>query len=231
VTLPAKIFFELRGVLIDPDRERQVAPLAQARYLAAHFGGSVEAWQAAGYAIAADWDSYYADLDLGGDEGYADFLEGEFRTVRARFHLTNTPEPSARVIREMAAELAYVGAAACNALYPAALEVITHLTAAGHILGIVSNQRTTAIQGALMGSGITHHFTGPLIGVETVEQFVKDANFYRQLNLSPAQSLIVDCDTRALDAAQATGFQTALFRQVEPHPADSTHPMLLTWQL
>jgi hypothetical protein len=61
-----------------------------------------------------------------------------------------------------------------------------------------------------MGSGLLPCFTGPLIGVDTVEQFIKDVTFYRKLNLPAAETLIVDRDRQALEAAREAGFQTAL---------------------
>lgn len=205
------IFFELHGVLIDPEGEREAAALAQAQVLSTRFGTSVEAWLKAGQQIEADWDSYYADLDLGGDEGYRDFLEGEFRTLRARFRLTDTPEPTAAVIRSLADDLAYTGASAARAWFPDIGATVEALHQAGHRLGIVTNRRTAYIRGMLEGGDLAGYFTGPFIGVDTVEQFVKDAMFYRKLTLAAAQCLIVDRDSRSLDAAREAGFQTALF--------------------
>jgi|GEM_PF-707493 len=205
------ILFELHGVLIDAVCEREAAALAQAQVLSTRFGTSVEAWLKAGQQIEADWDSYYADLDLGGDEGYRDFLEGEFRTLRARFRLTDTPEPTAEVIRSLADDLAYAGASAARAWFPDIEATVEALHQAGHRLGIVTNRRTAYIRGMLEGGDLAGYFTGPFIGVDTVEQFVKDAMFYRKLTLAAAQCLIVDRDSRSLDAAREAGFQTALF--------------------
>ncbi len=217
------ILFELRGVLIDPDHERETSALAQAQYLSTRFGTSVEAWLKAGQQIEADWDSYYADLDLGGDEGYRDFLEGEFRTLRARFRLTDTAEPSAEVIRSLADELAYAGGSAARAWFPDIGVTIDGLNRAGNRLGIVTNRRTAYMRGLFTHCPYAGCFTGPFIGVDTVEQFFKDAMFYRKLNLPTAQCLIVDRDSRSLDAAREAGFQTALLWRGDEPPANSSH--------
>jgi len=220
------ILFELRGVLIDPLRERATSSLAQAQYLSTRFGTSVEAWLKAGQQIEGDWDSYYADLDLGGDEGYRDFLEGEFRILRARFRLTDTAEPSAEVIRSLADELAYAEASAARAWFPDIGATIEALHQAGHRLGIVTNRRTAYIRGLFTHCPYTGYFTEPFMGVDTVEQFVKDAMFYRKLNLLAAQCLVVDRDSRSLDAAREAGFQTALLWRSDAAPTNRSHPLI-----
>lgn len=220
------ILFELRGVLIDPVRERATSTLAEAEYLSTRFGTSVEAWLKAAQQIEADWDSYYADLDLGGDEGYRDFLEGEFRTLRARFRLTGTAEPNAEVIRSLADELTYAGASATRAWFPDIGATIEALHRAGNRLGIVTNRRTAYIRGLFTHCPYAGCFTGPFIGVDTVEQFVKDAMFYRKLNLQAAQCLVVDRDTRSLDAAREAGFQTALLWRGDELPANNSHRVM-----
>jgi FMN phosphatase YigB (HAD superfamily) len=223
---PLTLLFELRGVLADPTREQACAPLAQARYLAVHFGGAVEAWLTAGQRIEADWDSYYADLDLGGEQGYHDWLEGEFRTLRARFRLAGIAEPTTERLWSLTREIAQVGGAGCNSLYAEVAPVVDQLRARGYRLGLASNWRLSRCEGLLEAGGLLAAFDGPRFTVDTVEQFLKDETFYRRLALPPAATLIVDADPRALDAARQVGFQTALvWRSPAPPPA-SPHGVL-----
>ena len=67
--------------------------LATAQAMSAHHGGDVDMWQNAYQRIRADWDSYWADLDLNGDQSLEQWREGRWRVVRALFRLTEHEPP------------------------------------------------------------------------------------------------------------------------------------------
>ncbi len=80
-------------VVIDRAALAACQPIAWAEALAAEQGGPVEAWQAAYRQVSADWSSYWADLDLGGDESLAAWREGRWRVIRALARLAGQPCP------------------------------------------------------------------------------------------------------------------------------------------
>ncbi|MBE0689804.1 MAG: hypothetical protein IH587_06745 [Anaerolineae bacterium] len=129
------IFFDLHGTIVNRERNPVHYASGLGAYMAERYGGSVEAWTQANQRIFADWDSYYTDLDLAADDGIAQMWEGEFRTTRALFRLTGTPEPSHDELLALAREH---GERATerggNALYPDAAPVISTLAAAGYVL-------------------------------------------------------------------------------------------------
>jgi hypothetical protein len=58
-------------------------------------------WEEAYQCVRQDWDSYYADLDLGGENGMEHLWEGLYRTTRALFRLTGTDEPHYPELRQL----------------------------------------------------------------------------------------------------------------------------------
>lgn len=68
-------------------------PAALAAALAKQEGGAASDWQAAYERIVADWTSYWADLDIGGDESLAHWREGRWRVMRAHFRLAGRNLP------------------------------------------------------------------------------------------------------------------------------------------
>ncbi|MEO8395909.1 MAG: hypothetical protein ABI700_23135, partial [Chloroflexota bacterium] len=79
------VFFEVPGVLVDRAALRRGYRANLGRIMAERYEGSAVEWCAAYDCILADWDSYYADLNLSGDDGIADMREGQYRTTRALF--------------------------------------------------------------------------------------------------------------------------------------------------
>ncbi len=100
-------------------------------------------------AVVADWDSYYADLNLSGDDGIADMWEGIFRTTRALFRLTGIPEPDKSELIALSRELPGLAAEGSDVLYPEVPEVLAELDDAGLLLGVISHAPTNQIRAVL----------------------------------------------------------------------------------
>lgn len=220
------VFFDLYGTLVDSARMKPCYAAALGRIMAVRFGGVPEAWAAANAQIVADWDSYYADLDLSGDHGIEDMWEGEYRVTRALFRLTGTPEPGQSVITALSRELPELVSASCDALFPEAQSVLGALRERGLMLGIASHALQGQARGVLRAGGVLEYFTAPVWGVDAAEQFDKDANFYRKLALAaraaPSACLVVDDTPAPLRAAREAGMHTVHVRRgqvmVSEHP-------------
>jgi hypothetical protein len=83
--------------LLDRAALRAALPAAWGGALAAGPGGSPDEWASAYRQIQDDWDSYWVDLDLSGDDSLAQWREGRWRVVRGLFRLAgrraDTPLP------------------------------------------------------------------------------------------------------------------------------------------
>lgn len=184
--------------------------------MAERWGGERQRWAAAYQAIRADWDSYYADLDLRGDDGVADLWEGYFRTTRALFRRAGVPEPDHAALIAFARELPGLAARRCPALYPEAIDVVQRLHAEGIRLGVLTYLPGAAARGYLVASGVASCFQAPVLGMDDRGQFDKDyAAALRGFDerLPRAAVLIVENDEAAARAARAGGW---LARSIRP---------------
>lgn len=211
------IFFDLHGTLIDGVALHPCYSQAMGRLLAARYGGDPSDWAQANSRVLDDWDSYYADLDLGGDEGLAHMWEGLYRTTRAMFRLVGIAEPPPAELSALSRELPGQVTRGCDAFYPDARPVLRALHTAGYILGITSHGIVGHTQGLLAGGGMTALFAGPLVGPDNVGRFNKDAAFFRmaaqQAGVAPGACLVVDDDLYAVAGAKAAGMHTAQMRR------------------
>ncbi len=212
------IFFDLHGTLIESARLHPCYSDGIGRVMAARYGSTTEHWSAVHRQIVAEWDVYYADLNLSGDEGLHDMAEGMFRTTRALFRLAQLPEPPPEDIRILAQQLLELAPEACPALYPDVLPVLEQLLAAGYRLGIASHAPSYQARGILRGSQIEHFFTAPIVGPDISEEFEKNAAFYdyaaRLASVSPKNCLVVDDHNKAIQGAHATGMSGILLQRM-----------------
>ncbi|MCA9910766.1 MAG: hypothetical protein KC519_19050 [Anaerolineae bacterium] len=149
------IFFDLHGTIVHRERNPFHYASGLGAFLAERYGGDARVWREANLRILADWDSYYTDLDLGADDSIAQMWEGEFRTTRALFRLTGTPEPAHEELlaltRERGEQATSRGG---DALYPDAAPVIKALAAAGYALGTCSNALSGQVRGSLRAGAV-----------------------------------------------------------------------------
>ncbi len=202
------ILFDIYGTLVDGTRLRPCYAVELGSIMAERYGGSPTAWAQANLRIVADWDSYFADLDFGGDDGVEQMWEGELRLTRALFRLTGTPEPALAEVTTLSRELAYEVRTRCDAFFDDARPVIKKLHAAGYVLGVATHSLTPQARGALAGGGVLDYFTGPLLCPDTVGQYHKDAAFYQVDGLPPQSCMVVDDQLQGILGAQAAGMQT-----------------------
>jgi FMN phosphatase YigB (HAD superfamily) len=211
------IFFDIYGTLADSTRAKLCYATALGQIMASRFGGVPKNWTEANLKIVADWDSYFADLDLSGDHGIEDMWEGEYRVTRALFRLTRTPEPDKIVITALSRELPALASAACDALYPEVGAVMRALHQRGVKLGIASHALEGQARGVLRAGGILDLFSAPIWGIDAAGQFEKDADFYRNLartaRVDPTLCLAVDDQAAPLSAAREAGMQTVHIRR------------------
>lgn len=205
------LFFDLHGVLIDPQRTRHCFRTQLGRYLAERYGGAPEAWTRANQQIEDDWDSYYADLDFGGDDCAEQMWEGEFRTTRAHFRLTRTPEPPHDELIKLSREVLHIIPRRCDTAYPEARAVIDTLAQQGLTLSVTSHALEPQVRSTLDGSSLIQYFTGKIIGTDTMGRFLKDADYYRRaaalLHVDPVQCAVIDDRPEPIEGAKAAGME------------------------
>ncbi|GAB4521079.1 MAG: hypothetical protein OHK0046_32010 [Anaerolineae bacterium] len=213
------VFFDLPDVLIDSHRLRSCVQAAIGTIMAVRYGGQAAAWTQAYTSILNDWDSYSADLDFSGDDGLDQFREALYRTTRALFRLTGTPEPSQSELAVVARDLPGLAALHCQAAQPDANEAVTALYTAGITLGAVGYTFTAHLRGMLYGAGWQEMFQGPIVGADTAGQIEKDAVFYgtvlRLAGIPAAQCAVVS--EKPMPGARAAGMTTILLLR-ESHP-------------
>jgi FMN phosphatase YigB (HAD superfamily) len=208
------IFFDLHGVLVNSARLRDCFALGIGRLMAARYGGQSADWAAAHRKIQADWDSYYADLHLGGDEGLSDLYEGLYRTTRALFRLMNAPEPSQSELSKLSIMLAENAPDGCTeAFYSDVSSSVEKLHRAGYQLGICSYALSNQARTLFKSADLLDYFSGPIMGPDVAERFEKDERFYETAahlaNTSAQQCLVVDDSAHALHNAHAIGMVSA----------------------
>ncbi|MCZ7543861.1 MAG: HAD-IA family hydrolase [Anaerolineae bacterium] len=213
------VFFDLHGVLVDPYIIHERLPAVQGALLAGRYGGDPAAWAAAHRAIRADWDSYWADLDLDGEDGIDAFWEGELRVLRAHFRLTGTPYPPLSELQQLARARRYLVLRQIDAAYPDAAPAVAALAGMGFRLGVVSNAATAHCQGALEGAGLLPYFDGLIVGSDTVQSFSKGPEAYglaaRRAGVSPQACAVFDDNADGVTGARAVDAHVVLVERPE----------------
>ncbi len=206
------IFFDLHGTLVDGIKLHPCYSVVMGRLLAERYGGEPEKWAESNRKIVADWDSYYADLDLGGDDGIAHMYEGFFRTTRAMFRLTHIPEPPKDELIRASRELPGLITRECDGFYPDSTKsVLKRLFDEGYVLGVVSHALIEQARGTLIGGGVYAYFKGAIISPENTGTYNKDVTFLRYApqmsGVAPENCLIVDDRLHTVQAAKSLNMQ------------------------
>jgi FMN phosphatase YigB (HAD superfamily) len=212
------IFFELHDTLIDSQQLGRQQRAAVATRLVERHGGTQEEWLAAYEAIRADWRSYWADLDTSGDDGRADYEEGQWRITRALFRLTGREYPPQDEIHWHVHHLPALAARQCNVLHPDARTCVDQLNNKAYILGLVTGTLSAVAQGLLRGSAVTDQFTGPIVGIDQVGRAGKPIRAYQtaimQAGAEPGACLVVD-NGPGVAGAKAAGMRAVLVQRHE----------------
>ena len=226
------VLFDLHGVLVDPAIVRAQQPAAQGAFLAERYGGEPAEWVDAYRAIRADWESYWADLDLDGEHGIDDLWEGEVRVLRAHFRLTGRPYPPARELEQLARERRYWVLRRINAAYPDARPAVIALKRDGFRLGVVSNAPLAHCRGLLEGAGLLGHFDGNIVGCDVVGSFSKGPDTYRfalaQIGSRAEASVVFDDNADGVLGARRAGIHAVLIARAgrtDPRPLSEARRM------
>lgn len=210
-----QLFFGLYGVIADKTARAAQFPDAIASVMVEQYGGTAIQWAAAYRDVLADWDSYYDDLNLSGDDGIAAMWEGAYRTTRALFRLSAHPEPAQAEITALSRTLNGLAASRCDLIPPDAKNALKTLYTAGFTLGIASLTTASEARGVLDGAGVADWFAVSPIAPELVEQFERDSVFYtsaaRHANVDPAACWVIDTAPDALEGARSAGMQITPF--------------------
>jgi beta-phosphoglucomutase-like phosphatase (HAD superfamily) len=204
------IFFDVHDVLVD------TAPLGKAyaanlgQIMAERYGLTPADWTQANHRVTADWYSYYADLNLSGDDGLSDLGEGAYRTTRALFRLTGTPEPEQPDLTALSRELPALAARGHDAFYPEVPDILHTLDDAGIVIGVVGH-RTAAHLRAIL-EPVLSCFRGTIWGADNAEHFEKDAQRYLAAALraraAPECCMVAESSPPALEQAARAGMRT-----------------------
>lgn len=210
------ILFDLHGTLVDSARLQQLYSQGTAQILADRFGGSHAAWAQAHKRIVADWDSYYADLNLSdGDDAdcLRDLYEGLYRIIRAHFRLVGIPEPDSQTLKTLSLEVNAIPPSKGDSFYSDAHLVVNYLHQAGYQLGVATHALLAEAENTLIGATVREHFTAPIVCPDVVCRFDKDQRFYeialQMTQAKPHQCLVVDDAASNIMGAKAAGLHTA----------------------
>jgi len=193
------------------------------RIMAQRYGLTPADWAQANRQILADWDSYYTDLNLSGDDGIADMWEGVFRTTRALFRLTGAAEPPKEELIALSRELPGLAASGCDVLYPEVPSVLAQLDAAGLLLGVISHSFTNQIRASI--APVLHHFKGVIWSADYSGRFDKDVERYQlaAARIAPKNCLVLDDKIESLQAARDAGMQTLQICRTQPDQPNTSH--------
>lgn len=204
------LFFELPGVLADPARIRAFYPAHLGAVMVEHYGLTADVWSSAYLQVRRDWDSYWSDLDLNGDEPLASYWEGLFRTTRALFRLADAAEPDKDALIAFSRVLPDLVYARFDALYAEAAALLSELYVSGLHLHVATFWTAGAARGLLAGAGVPSCFSDPIIALDVTESFEKDyALLPVKAGVAPEYCLVVDANPRALERARAAGLHAA----------------------
>ncbi|MBU0494666.1 MAG: HAD family hydrolase [Chloroflexi bacterium] len=201
------VFLDLHGVLVDGRALTPQYGAAQARILAARYGGEVADWIAARRQAMRGWQDEWADLDLHGPDGADALLEGWSRNLMANLRAMGVQEDPA-VVRRWAPEVSYQVTRQCSVHYGEVPGCLRRLQARGLTLAVISNAHSSHVRGVLEGSDLAQyldHAWGP----DALGLGVKNAEAYRRalalLDIGGEECLVVDDNASGILAAREIG--------------------------
>jgi hypothetical protein len=159
------------GVLLDHHALGKSMPAALARVMAARHDHDPSAWQNAYLKIVADWNSYWADLSLDGQDSLAQWREGRWRVIRALFRLMRLPEPPQDAIPIYLDEVPYEIGRHCKAWKPNSVESLKVLASQGFRLGILAPYQPAALIRGLLDEAQLGEPSCRAFGPDEIGQF------------------------------------------------------------
>lgn len=202
------IFFGLAGVLVNPGEILKTYPQYVGEVMAPRFGGTAVQWERAYREVARDWDNYWLDLNLAGDEPLEDFWEGLFRITRALFRISRMPTPPKAELIQFSRVLPELVCSRFDALYPGTKALLHDLHRTGFCLHAVSYWTTGSTRAALVAGGVAECFGDRIFGIDETGRFEHDFLYLaRKADVRPEHCLVVDRDKTARENARAAGMR------------------------
>lgn len=181
-------------ILLDRRALAAQMPAALAAALAERAGGSVQAWELAYRRIVDDWDSYWIDLDLSGDESLAHWREGRWRVTRAHFRVAGHSAP---LLEEMPLYLDVLPREVGRRVevwQPGALDALCDLAAWRRVAVLAPYTASSLVWGMLDASGAAE-VVGAVLGPDELGQAGLDgltwATVERLAGAAPASAVLV----------------------------------------
>jgi hypothetical protein len=156
--------------LLDRAALKAALPLAWGEALADGPGGFPGDWADAYRLIQDDWHSYWADLDLSGDDSLAQWREGRWRIVRGLFRLAGRAAPTL-------AEMPYyldvfprgVGHR-CPAWRPGTVEMLDQLAGRGLEVTLLAPHTASALLWGMLDMAERLHSVRRVLGPDELGQ-------------------------------------------------------------
>lgn len=150
MSAPNRVVLLHSDILVNRGSLAAALPDAWAYVLTTQHGGSTQAWKRAYEQIADDWESYWADLDVSGDDSVNQWREGRWRIVRGWFRLAGEQIPANDQIEYFLDGLMeLVGAQTVNSSPPVwrerAVETLDALANVGQTVAIVDPYAPAAL--------------------------------------------------------------------------------------
>lgn len=166
---PAALLIDA-GALLNRAALRSALPDAWGAVLSERSGGDPAAWAAAYRRLLADWPAYWADLDLSGDDGLAQWREGRWRIVRAHYRLVGMEPPPLAALPEVLDELPRAVGERISAWLPGAPATLRRLADRGAALAVVTAfNPASLIDGMLREAGL-RELIGAVLGPDELGQ-------------------------------------------------------------
>ncbi len=206
------VFLDLHGVLVDSAALGPQYGEAQARLLAARYGGQVADWIAARRRVAGHWQENWADLDLAGPAGADALLEGWTRNLLDNLREMGIQEDP-ETVRRLAPELSYQVTRQCAVHYGEVPGCLRRLRGRGLILAVLSNAHSSHVRGVLEGSDLMQ-YVDYAWGPDSLDLGTKNVEAYRRalaiIGVPATACLVADDNAAGIRAARELGALTVL---------------------
>jgi hypothetical protein len=165
-----------RAVLIHADALlnraalRTALPAAWGGALAAGLGGSPDEWASAYRRIQDDWHSYWADLDLGGDDSLAQWREGRWRVVRGLFRLAGRAAPPVEQMPHYLDIVPREVGRLCPAWGAGAIEALGQLAGQGFTVALLAPYTASALLWGMLDRTDRPHGVSQVLGPDELEK-------------------------------------------------------------
>lgn len=156
--------------LIDRRTLAACLPEATGAVMSARLGGKPGRWAAAYRRIQADWDSYWTDLNLSGEDSVAQWREGRWRIVAAHCRLMGMAAPGVEEIPVYLDDLPVEIGRRCTAFRPGVPDLFKALARERLRIAVVSPYLPAPLIKGMAEAAHVWPFVEAIIGPERLEQ-------------------------------------------------------------